>query len=219
MTPKEIRYELQEYHLPLAGRDWTVMHAGFIFTEQDEKNFFDGWTRRLPYGVALWPSAIALASECASRADLLPGKTVLELGAGIGLPGLVAAGLGARAIVTELDEASLTICCLNAEINRVDAIEFRIVDWRDWQDTTQYDYIIGADILYTEAMHPDLLHIFETNLAPNGHILIADPLRPQSRAILEAMQERGWAVAGVPWEMTEAGVTRTSVVFDANRLP
>ena len=41
--------------------------------------------------MVLWPAAIALAHEVAERADTLRGARVLELGAGTGLPGIVAA--------------------------------------------------------------------------------------------------------------------------------
>jgi predicted nicotinamide N-methyase len=45
---------------------------------------------RLPYGIARWPAAIALAHEIAARP--LRGLRMLELGAGTGLPGNLAPG-------------------------------------------------------------------------------------------------------------------------------
>ena len=50
------------------------------------------------YGVTLWPSAIALAHDLAARGNRLRDLRVLELGAGTGLPGIVAASFGARVI-------------------------------------------------------------------------------------------------------------------------
>ena len=42
-----------------------------------------------PYGFLLWESAVGLARHLAAHPELVAGKTVLELGAGVGLPGTV----------------------------------------------------------------------------------------------------------------------------------
>ena len=151
---------LHEFHLTLAGREWTVLHVGVVAVSHDDESRYlrDVREKRslLPYGVALWPSAIALAHELASRGkEAFAGKTVLELGAGTGLPGIVAASLGAaRVVQTDRDESALTVCRRNGARNNATNIEHRLVDWTDWHDETRYDWIIGADILYGEALHP-----------------------------------------------------------------
>ena len=50
-------------------------------------------------GSSVWSSAIALASHLKARPDLVECKRVLELGAGCGLPGLVARMGGAKEVV------------------------------------------------------------------------------------------------------------------------
>ena len=79
---------------PPGGRgEWTVLHTDAILTNADELYFLNALSDQLPYGVALWPSALALAHEVATRADAFRGRTVLELGAGLGwvyLSGFVA---------------------------------------------------------------------------------------------------------------------------------
>ena len=54
--------------------------------------------------------------------------------------------------------------------------------------TDEYDFIVGADILYADSVHPQLRHIFESNLAPGGRLLLADPFRSESLALLQAME-------------------------------
>src|SRR6476620_5935305 len=94
-------FVLQEYNLREAGRAWTILHTGAILSRADESHFLGELTDRLPYGVALWPAAIALAHEMVARADTLKGKRILELGAGTGLAGIVAASLGGRVVQTD----------------------------------------------------------------------------------------------------------------------
>src|SRR5436305_1309421 len=91
-------FPLQECRLQVGGREWSLLHTGAVLTQADEAHFLTELRDRLPYGVALWPSAIALAHEIAVRAGDFLGRTVLELGAGTGLPGIVAATLGARVV-------------------------------------------------------------------------------------------------------------------------
>ncbi|MEI9885804.1 MAG: methyltransferase domain-containing protein [Rhizomicrobium sp.] len=175
----------EEYNLRLEGRHWRILHSGAIVSRDDEQRFL-GAEIRLPYGIVLWPAAIALAHELASQP--LAGLRVLELGAGTGLPGIVAASLGAHVVQTEKQDVALHVCKQNAERNGITTIEHRASDWTEWDDHDRYDCILGADVLYGTAMHPHLHAIFERNLAPAGKLMLSDPFRKESIALLEAME-------------------------------
>jgi predicted nicotinamide N-methyase len=207
-------YSLQEFRLPLAGREWKVQHAGLILTVEDEQRYFRDLLARLPFGVALWPAAIALSYELASRASELRGAKLLELGAGTGLPGLVAASLGAQVVQTDRHELAMTVCRRNAQLNRITGIDYRLVDWTDWRDPEQYDWIVGSDILYSEALHPFLGKIFHANLAPGGRVLISDPLRSPTVRFLQNLEAQGWHVSMTRWVLGDGERPRTLGVFD-----
>ncbi len=205
---------LQEYTLREAAREWRILHTGAILSRADESHFLSELTERLPYGVALWPAAIALAHEMVARADLIEGKRILELGAGTGLAGIVAASLGGCMVQTDRNELALSVCRRNGERNGAPAIEYRQADWTAWEDTEHYDWIIGSDILYGEAMHPALRQIFMTNLAPGGRILLADPFRAVSFKLLEALEADGWSVAVSTWRIGEMLASRPIGLFE-----
>jgi methyltransferase-like protein 23 len=210
-------FPLHEYHLPLAGREWIILHTGVILTSADETRFFDSLLHRLPYGVALWPASIALACELALRGVALAGKTVLELGAGTGLPGIVAASLGARVVQTDRHELALTVCQRNGVHNQVVGIEYRLVDWEQWEDEERYDWIIGSDILYAEPMHSHLQRIFRNNLKPDGQVLLSDPFRGISMHCLEAMEAQEWKVSVTKWNIGEEENSRAIGLFELSR--
>jgi methyltransferase-like protein 23 len=205
---------LEEYRLALAGHSWTILHTGAILSHDDEERFLRGDSPRLPYGIALWPAAIALAHEIAARS--VQGAHVLELGAGTGLPGIVAATLGARVVQTDRNAAALVVCRRNAALNGV-VLEQRAADWTEWRETASYDLIVGADILYAESVHPQLRRIFDTNLAPGGQLLISDPFRPPSFELMEAMAADGWNVAVSKWTVGVVPPPRPIGVFELTR--
>lgn len=206
---------LEEVRLELEGRAWSLLHAGAILSHDDELRMLNEGEPLLPYGIVLWPAAIALAHEVASRS--MAGLRVLELGAGTGLPGIIAASLGARVVQTDRQSVALHVCKLNAERNGVASIEHRDADWTAWEDTGRYDLILGSDILYAEALHPHLRRIFDANLAPGGRLLIGDPFRRTGLALLEKMEASGWWVSMSKWTVGVVPPPRAVGVFELGR--
>jgi predicted nicotinamide N-methyase len=207
-------FPLQEFRLALDGREWSILHTNAVLSQGDETHFLREWKEVMPYGVALWPAAIALAHEIAARAADLRGRAVLELGAGTGLPGIVAATFGARVVQMDRHEVALSVCRRNGARNGVDGIEYRLVDWEQWDDLARYDWIVGSDVLYGETMHPHLRRMFASNLAPGGRILLSDPFRAVSIRLLESLEADGWAITMSKWTLGEGDARRAVGVFD-----
>jgi predicted nicotinamide N-methyase len=126
-----------------------------------------------------------------THSTLVENKQVLELGAGVGLPGLVARSLGAEVWQTDNLTAALEIARLNARANEVSGITRFTADWTRWTDNRVYDVILGSDILYERAMQGSVVSIFRRNLAPDGFVLLADPARQQSIDLLARLEDEG----------------------------
>ncbi len=62
----------------------------------------------------MWPSAVALAAAILRRPQLVAGRTVADLGAGLGLAGLAAALAGGSGRGGRGEEAVTRICGISS---------------------------------------------------------------------------------------------------------
>ncbi|MFZ5585258.1 MAG: class I SAM-dependent methyltransferase [Thermodesulfobacteriota bacterium] len=132
----------------------------------------------LPYWTKLWPAALVLAGLAA---QLPPAaEPVLELGAGLGVPGLVAAAKGRRVTLTDLDPDALEFAMAAAELNGLDGrVTARTLDWTVAPTGLgPFRTILGAEVLYQPALYPGLVDILAGLLAPEGAAFISHQERP-----------------------------------------
>lgn len=147
---------------------------------------------RLPYWADLWPSGRILAEHLASLN--LGGQRIVELGAGLALPSLVAAARGAQVVATDWYEPALAFVRQNAERAAVE-VQTVLVDWRDPPKellAEPFDLLIASDVLYEARNVAPLAELVPRLLTNTGSALIADPRRNDARAFLDAMGSAGW---------------------------
>ena len=126
---------LETVSIPIGGREWhldCVRDQGRVLAYAESH-------AQAPYGLLLWESAVALARSLHTHSTLVENKQVLELGAGVGLPGLVARSLGAEVWQTDNLTAALEIARLNARANEVSGITRFTADWARWTDDRLWD--------------------------------------------------------------------------------
>jgi predicted nicotinamide N-methyase len=186
---------------------WRPTDAEKLVLETSQADFGDD--ERLPYWAILWPASIALANFLMELPDLT-GKRVLELGAGLGVAGLAAARAGATVVISDWYDEPLEFVQSSARLNGLE-IETRHLDWRFPPAGEQYDYILGADLLYERRNHAPIIACAAQLLAPGGRLLLSDPKRHTSVFFLETASELGWTCIAHPSTITWEGAT-----FDAN---
>ncbi|MFH1034863.1 MAG: methyltransferase [Pseudomonadota bacterium] len=144
----------------------------------------------LPYWTKVWPAALVLAGLAAS---LPPDqRPILELGAGLGLPGLVAAASGRRVILTDLDPDALDFARAAVEINGLEHLaQVRALDWTaPPEDLSGFATVLGAEILYQPELYPGLVALLESLLAPGGTAFISHEERPFAIGFFKMAQEK-----------------------------
>ena len=81
-----------------------------------------------PFWVKLWESALMLADVMATI-PANPGQRLLELGAGLGAPGLVAATRGYKVTLSDYEPHILDFQRVSAAANELTDVDFRMIDW------------------------------------------------------------------------------------------
>ncbi|XP_029015828.1 histone-arginine methyltransferase METTL23-like isoform X2 [Betta splendens] len=106
------------------------------------------------YGMYVWPCAVVLAQYLWTQREKLRDKTVLELGAGVSLPGVVAAKCGAKVILSDSAKTPrcLENCRHSCEANGLHDVSVMDLTWGEISPDVirlpKLDIILGSDVFY-----------------------------------------------------------------------
>jgi predicted nicotinamide N-methyase len=159
------------------------------------------WNRSddyMPYWAYLWPSALLLAEwvACEPLTERPDGGVFalesLEIGCGLGLPGLVGVARGLRVQFTDHDPAPLEFVTRSATENGFDSSRYSIrrIDWRSLPDE-RFSIILGADVIYELRLVPLVAKLLSRLLAPDGMGVIASPRRAAAQGFPAALADVG----------------------------
>ena len=158
-------------------------------------------------GVGMWGCGIEAEARTAtapqvatpphphSSSSPLPSASsaprVLDLGCGMGLTGTIAAGLGARVLLADIETPALLFARLNS-LPWADQVRARRTNWQTDRLGEQFDLIVGADILYERKQWEFLDAFWRVHLAPGGQLLLGEPGRMTGDTFLDWAPARGW---------------------------
>src|SRR5262249_19213774 len=140
----------------------------------------------MPYWAELWPGARMLA-KAMLREQWMPGLEALELGCGLGLPGIVALSQGLRITFSDYDATALRFAADNARANGFQDFQLLQFDWRCPRDDFHFPLIIGADLTYEMRNVEPLAALIKQVLEPDGVCLLTDPDRAPAQLLRESL--------------------------------
>jgi predicted nicotinamide N-methyase len=132
---------------------------------------------KFPYWSQVWPAAKALATFLVLYPDYTKGKTVLELGGGLGLPSLVAAQNAATVLCTDYEPEAIEVVSKSAAGLQLKNLETAIFDWNQTPPKEHFDVLLLSDINYEPAAFETLLTLIKTFLENGTLILLSTPQR------------------------------------------
>ena len=133
------------------------------------------------YWSKIWPAGLALARHLLESAGLCAQRSVLELGAGIGVGAVCAAIAGAfDVVVTDIEPVGLDYALASARDNGVGA-RVRALAW-DWNAPPPdglrgpFDLVLCGDVIYQDEHAPRLGVLLSTLVKPGGLVVFSDSL-------------------------------------------
>jgi predicted nicotinamide N-methyase len=133
-----------------------------------------------PYWVQIWPASVAMARLLWRRGDLA-GQRVLDLGCGLGVPGITACRAGALVTFADVKPDALAFATWNGARQGSPAAPIaRQVDWSQAEVPGPFDLMLLADVSYRPVHHAALKRHIRGCLAAGGVVLHADPVRRES---------------------------------------
>lgn len=165
---------------------------------------------RIPYWAELWPAAIGLSQYLIEFDIIKDIKNVIEIGCGLGLPGIIAGKLGAKVILTDYLEDALRFTKKNWEINSplksapsegFSQARFEVMDWRDPNPAFAADLVLASDITYEKRFFEFLPNAFRTLCKPGGSIIVSDPNREVAQDFFQNITKEGFGVNKIHYDI------------------
>src|SRR5207302_303886 len=140
----------------------------------------------LPYWTDLWPAARMLAKVIA-RENWTPETRALEVGCGLGLPGIVALSRGLQVTFADCDATALRFATDNARANNLHNFRLMRLDWRCPPADLSFPIILASDLAYELRNLAPLAGFIKKVLEPGGICLLTDPNRPLAPRLWEEL--------------------------------
>jgi len=145
------------------------------------------------YWDRIWPSSVALSEYLIHQFSptKLAGSKVLEIGCGTGVPGVVAAKLGAFTMFSDMVPVTLKAVKETCRLNHIGKFDTCLLDWSEKiQSKERYDLVLGCEVFYDEAILADISHVLEQVLALGGKGIFCDPNRLGLDTVEHRFQEK-----------------------------
>jgi predicted nicotinamide N-methyase len=149
----------------------------------------------MPYWADLWPAARMLSKVILREPWPVPptGEKLhaLEIGCGLGLPGITALAAGLRVTFSDYDATALRFAADNARRNGFDAFDTFQMDWRYPPTNLKFPVVLASDLVYEMRNVEPIVELVGHMLAPGGLALITDQDRVPSHFLREALRNAG----------------------------
>jgi predicted nicotinamide N-methyase len=190
-------YETEAFPVTIGSLPLTLLRVKDLERWVDRGALLRDDTAEPPYWAHLWTGALTLARYLEVHVDCRD-MTVLDLGCGLGLTGIVAAKKGGRVVFADKEPVALAFATVNAQLNDCRGCKVQTLDFTNDALEQRFALILGAEILYDRPTFPALAAFLERHLAPHGRALLADAKRTNTAEFYSHLQN-----AGLHWEQEE----------------
>jgi methyltransferase-like protein 23 len=155
---------------------------------QVKEAFEKGVPNEFPYWSKLWPASMVLARWVNDHAQLIAGKKIFEVGAGLGLPSFVAAKYASSVLIS--DHVSLAVDWIGLSISKLQAhtVSAILFDWRS-RPLPLADMVLMSDVGYREEDLSDVHRMIRQYVDLGTVVVLTVPARMISTNFIEPLEE------------------------------
>ncbi|MDA0739804.1 MAG: hypothetical protein O2999_13415 [Nitrospirae bacterium] len=206
--------------LPHVGTIQLVIQSKRDIRAHEKAEDMDAESNEWFYWNRVWASEVALSEFLIQEfyPESLKGKTILELGCGTGLAGLVAGKLGG--VPTFSDKVPLVMESTQeaCRLNGIKTFSTLVLDWATPKGLTQqYDMVLGSEIFYDNMFLDDICRLLDHVLPVGGTGLFCDPNRLGLEAVEASFSKKFMLTTKdleIEWPRTRSGnVKKKSVLL------
>ena len=173
----------------IEGRTFWIDHPGEADRLQKHPAVRDAQAKDvyMPYWADLWPASRMLA-KAIRHESWTPGTDALELGCGLGLPGIVALSMGLNVTFSDYDACAIRFAADNARVNGFTQFRTLQLDWRFPPDDLRTPVLLASDLIYEMGNVAPVVAFIKKVLMPGGFCLLTDQDRVPAQALKETLQ-------------------------------
>lgn len=129
------------------------------------------------YWAQVWPASVGLCQFFQEHPSCIAAKNVLELAAGLGLPGIYAAATAKQVHVTDIEPQAMD--CVKHSIKHLQLknVSCAAMGWKEVANTSLPDVLLLSDVNYEPAVFEELQQVLEYFLQHKVTIIISTPQR------------------------------------------
>ena len=159
-----------------------------------------------PFWAKVWPSAIAMAEYLERNSDLIKGKKVLELAAGLGLPSLVASKFAEQVCCSDYLADAVAVVRQSVSHNQIQNIDCAVYNWSNLPYELSADILLLSDVNYEPEAFDQLIKVCEKFLRQGTRIILTTPGRIMAKDFVSRLD--AWCV-----KKAEMNVNADTTVF------
>lgn len=140
-----------------------------------------------PYWAKLWPSAIGLCQFLQNNLHYIKNKKVLELAAGLGLPGIFCAAHASQVCISDIEPQAVELARQSALHNQLANVSCQVIDWNQLKDVDIPDVLLLSDINYEPAQFEKLESVIRYFLSNHCTIILSTSQRLMAKDFINQL--------------------------------
>lgn len=139
------------------------------------------------YWAKVWPSAVGLCIFLQDNLHYTKNKSVLELAAGPGLPGIFLAPYAQEVCISDIEPQAIVLIQQSIAHHQLKNVTCRAIDWNDLQEVSIPEVVLLSDINYDPAQFEQLLLAVNYFLDNQCTIILSTPQRLMAKEFINQL--------------------------------